>query len=192
MKTILFGFTLMGVFAACNNNAPVTKEAAEQKTNSATTSAAKQSVEKKASEIKGVVTAYLNIKNALASDDAKDAATGGTTLVEALGKIDEKAFSIAQKKTFDDVRDDIRENAEHISTNKARMAHQREHFDMLSKDLYDLVKVINPEQTLYQDHCPMYNDGKGANWLSEFKEIKNPYLGKKMPDCGTIKETITQ
>ncbi len=36
----------------------------------------------------------------------------------------------------------------------------------------------------------MANDGKGAIWLSEVKEIKNPYLGSKMPDCGSVKETI--
>jgi hypothetical protein len=27
-------------------------------------------------------------------------------------------------------------------------------------------------------------------WLSETKEIKNPYLGQKMPDCGTVEEEI--
>ena len=36
----------------------------------------------------------------------------------------------------------------------------------------------------------MYNNKKGAFWLSETKEIKNPYLGKAMPTCGTIKEEI--
>ena len=46
------------------------------------------------------------------------------------------------------------------------------------------------EQTLYKDFCPMYSDGKGATWLSETKEIKNPYLGKKMPTCGSMKEEI--
>jgi hypothetical protein len=36
----------------------------------------------------------------------------------------------------------------------------------------------------------MYNDGKGANWLSETKEIANPYLGKSMPTCGSVKEEL--
>jgi hypothetical protein len=35
----------------------------------------------------------------------------------------------------------------------------------------------------------MYDNGK-ATWLSEIKEIKNPYLGKKMDTCGAIKETL--
>ena len=56
--------------------------------------------------------------------------------------------------------------------------------------MYDMVKVFKPTQTLYVDHCPMYNDNKGATWLSEVKQIKNPYLGKKMPTCGSVKEEI--
>jgi hypothetical protein len=192
MKTILFGFAIMAILTACNENTPQTKEAFSQTNDTAKTIPAKQSEEKKAPEIKEVISAYLQIKNALAADNAKDAAAGGKALVEALGKVNAGSFTSARKKIFDDVRNDIKENAEHISTNEAKIAHQREHFDMLSKDMYDLVKTVNPVQTLYQDHCPMYNDGKGANWLSEVKEIKNPYLGKKMPDCGSVKETITQ
>jgi hypothetical protein len=34
----------------------------------------------------------------------------------------------------------------------------------------------------------MYENGKGAVWISEYKEIKNPYLGTKMLTCGSIKK----
>ena len=43
---------------------------------------------------------------------------------------------------------------------------------------------------IYKDFCPMYNDNKGAIWLSESKEIKNPYFGKSMSTCGTVKEEL--
>lgn len=45
-------------------------------------------------------------------------------------------------------------------------------------------------QKLYVDYCPMANNNKGAYWLSQTKEIKNPYLGKKMPKCGELKKEI--
>ena len=62
---------------------------------------------------------------------------------------------------------------------------------MLSKDIADLIKTFgNGGQTLYKDFCPMANDGKGAIWISEIKAIKNPYLGKKMTTCGSVKEEI--
>jgi hypothetical protein len=68
--------------------------------------------------------------------------------------------------------------------------HQREHFDLLSRDMIDLVNATGSSQTLYKDFCPMYNNKKGAFWLSETKEIKNPYYGKEMLECGEVKEEI--
>jgi hypothetical protein len=34
----------------------------------------------------------------------------------------------------------------------------------------------------------MADDNKGAVWISETKEIKNPYFGKDMATCGSIKK----
>jgi len=36
----------------------------------------------------------------------------------------------------------------------------------------------------------MYNDGKGANWLSTENGVKNPYYGSQMLNCGKTIETI--
>ena len=89
-------------------------------------------------------------------------------------------LTAAQKKTYEDVEADAREHAEHIGANGGNIAHQREHFELLSKDIYDLVKAFGGGQVLYKDFDPMFNNGKGAFWLSETKEIKNPYMGKAM------------
>lgn len=140
--------------------------------------------------IDAVLAAYLKIKNALAADNATEAASGGNDFVQALGKIDASSLTEAQKKTFGETADDAKEMAEHIGKSAGKIEHQREHFEMLSSDVYDLAKAFKPNQTLYKDFCPMYNNGKGADWLSETKEIKNPYLGKKMPSCGELKEEI--
>ncbi|MEJ7769496.1 MAG: DUF3347 domain-containing protein, partial [Chitinophagaceae bacterium] len=137
-----------------------------------------------------VVASYLQLKNALANDNAKEAAIAGKAVSEAVQQMNNAALNADQRKLYDDVKEDMQEHGEHISTNEDKIAHQREHFDMLSAGMYDLVKAIGSEQTLYKDHCPMYNDGKGANWLSETKEIKNPYMGKKMRTCGSVKEEM--
>lgn len=144
----------------------------------------------KAASVNDIVSAYLDLKNALAADNANDAAMGGNAIVSAVSGIDTASFTAAQSKIYSDVIDDIKEHGEHIGANAKDIAHQREHFDMLSKDMYDLAKGFIGSQTLYKDYCPMYNDGKGGIWLSETKEIKNPYLGKKMPSCGSMKEEI--
>ncbi len=140
--------------------------------------------------IEPLVKNYLKIKNALTKDDAKAAAIAGDAMVADFANLDVNALSAAEKKIFTDVADDAKEHAEHIGSNAAKIEHQREHFSILSKDVNDLVKTFAAGQKLYQDFCPMYNDGKGAVWLSENKEIKNPYYGSKMLSCGTVKKEL--
>jgi hypothetical protein len=111
-------------------------------------------------------------------------------MAEAMAKIDKSLFTAEQKKTYDGVEDDLKEHAEHIGENARNIKHQREHFAMMSEDVYDLVKAFGGGQALYHDHCPMASDNKGAMWLSETKEIKNPYFGGKMNECVTVPEVI--
>ena len=133
---------------------------------------------------------YLKIKNALTKDDSKSAASAGKELFITIASINETSFSDGQKKVLDEVMDDAKENAEHIGDNANKLDHQREHFAMLSKDVYDLIKVFAVGQKLYQDFCPMYDGGKGAIWISETKDIKNPYYGSKMLSCGKMKKEL--
>lgn len=136
-----------------------------------------------------IVAGYLNLKNYLAANNSSDAAKSGQEILDALSKFNTSSLTPEQKKTFNGVAADIKENSEHINENADKIDHQREHFEMLSKDMYDLLKATGTSKTMYLDSCPMYDGGKGT-WLSEMKEIKNPYLGKKMPTCGAIKETL--
>ncbi len=184
MKNMILGLAVLAM-AACNTTTTVKEnsDTTTVKTETATTTV-------QGSSSKDVVAHYLHVKNALAKDDAADAANGGNALMQAFTSYDQTALTEEQKKTFVDISAAAKEHAEHIAKNAGKIEHQREHFAMLSKDMYDFVKAMGAGQTLYQDHCPMYNNNKGANWLSETKEISNPYLGKKMPDCGTVKETL--
>jgi hypothetical protein len=140
--------------------------------------------------IKEIVISYLQLKNALADDNSPGAATAGKKLVAAFKSFDKSALNDTQKKTYEAVEADAIENAEHIGANGGKIAHQREHFDLLSKDIYDLVKTFGAGQVLYKDLDSMFNNGKGAFWLSETREIKNPYMGKSMLTSGSVQEEI--
>jgi hypothetical protein len=140
--------------------------------------------------IKEIINSYLQIKNALTEDNSTAAATAGKKLTVAFKNFDKSTLPEAQKKTYEDVEADAIENAEHIGANGGKIAHQREHFELLSKDIYDLVKTFGAGQVLYKVFDSMFNSGKGAFWLSETKEIKNPYMGKAMLTSGSIKEEI--
>lgn len=136
-----------------------------------------------------VVSSYLKVKNALVADNSDDAASAGKELASAIQNLEGSSFTPEQKSVYDEVKGQILEHAQHINTKAGDIAHQREHFDMLSQDVYDLVKTAKPTQTLYKDYCPMY-DKKGAIWLSEHKDIKNPYYGSEMLTCGERQEEI--
>lgn len=183
MKKIILGFALAAItLAACSN------KSTESKANKAVMST--NSDEKNLSPINELVNQYLQIKNGLANDNGTDAATAGKAFVESIAKVNTASFTTDQKKKWDDISADAKEMAEHIGANADKLEHQREHFEMLSQDIYDLVKTFGAGQILYKDADTMYNNGKGAFWLSEIKEIKNPYMGKAMSDSGSIKEEI--
>lgn len=137
-----------------------------------------------------VIDNYLLLKNALAKDDGKAAAKAGKSLLAVLNSESTNPMDASTKKEYLDIAESAKENAEHIGDNADKIEHQREHFVILSNDMADLLKLFKTDRKLYQDFCPMYDDGKGAYWISEVKEIKNPYLGKEMPTCGSIKKEL--
>ncbi len=139
--------------------------------------------------IQQIVTNYLALKDALTKDNAKGAANAGRALYADFKSSNGNFIEGKNKKVFLDISDDAKEHAEHIADNGSNIEHQREHFALLSKDMNDLVTTFGSTTKLYQDYCPMYNDGKGAYWISENKEIKNPYYGTGMLTCGSVKKT---
>jgi len=190
MKTIMtISASILALsFAACNSTgSKQTNNTDSAQTQMTTTTASIDANNVKPAD--GILAGYINLKNSLAADNGSDAAKNGQEILDAVSKFDNSSLTPEQKKTFLGLVGDIKENSEHINENADKIDHQREHFEMLSKDMYDLVKSVGTDKTLYLDSCPMYDNGK-ATWLSEIKEIKNPYLGKKMDTCGAIKETL--
>ena len=70
------------------------------------------------------------------------------------------------------------------------IAHQREHFKILSKDIIDMVAITGTKMKVYEHYCPMYDNKNGGAWLSMNEEIRNPYFGNKMLKCGEVKREI--
>lgn len=204
MKRIFISILTVSILftAACGDNAAESKETSKTENStegnkevpsdiSAVTPTFANVDSKVKTDIKTIVDHYLHIKNALTNDNASEAANGGKTMAESMNKIDKSLLPADQKKIYEENEEDLREHAEHISNNGSNIAHQREHFSQMSEDVYALAKAFGGGRTLYHDHCPMYNDNKGGMWLSEIKEIKNPYFGSEMPECGNVKEQIS-
>jgi len=136
----------------------------------------------------GIIDGYLEIKNALVADDQKGAANGAKSLLTAFSKFDMGSLSKSQHEEYMEIYENAKEQAEHIAKNP--IDHQREHFEVLSTDINDLIALVGTDKTLYEDFCPMANGGKGAIWISENEEISNPFYGSKMLKCGKIQMQI--
>jgi Cu(I)/Ag(I) efflux system membrane fusion protein len=68
---------------------------------------------------------------------------------------------------------------------------KRAAFEDLSKLMYEVVTTFGAGETVYKQYCPMALDDKGAYWLSLNSEIRNPYFGDKMLECGEVQEVLT-
>ena len=124
-----------------------------------------------------VLTAYYKVKNALVESDAKTVATEAKELAGLLEK--------AQKV----VGDEAYQAAQAMATSTDIEA-QRTQLGSLTAGVYQAVKKGKPEEAVYYAYCPMANGNNGGYWLSEKKEIANPYFGSKMLKCGSVKETL--
>lgn len=205
MKNILTVFVMGALLYSCNNpnNSSKKETKATPQSIDKPVLASDPTVQDKAVEdkkepenasvvsVKQIIEGYLSLKNALTKDDSKAASDAAQRLFSILKKVDISKLSPEKDAELRDIIESAAENAEHISENSEDIAHQREHLLSLSNDIADLIGEKGTDGLkLYQDFCPMYNNGKGGTWISEFKEIVNPYEGSKMINCGSIKKVL--
>jgi copper chaperone CopZ len=140
-------------------------------------------------QLKAVFDNYFALKDALVKSDGNMASDKAKELLNALNVVQMNKLSNEQHTVWMKVMKDLKFDTEHIEETKD-VGHQRDHFNTLSDNMYQLLKVSKQETPTYYQHCPMANDGKGANWLSKENTVKNPYYGSQMLTCGKTVETI--
>lgn len=122
---------------------------------------------------------YISVKSALASDDAKKTSMAANDFLKTAAGINSKV--IGEKNLLS-----IKADAKSISQAKSIDA-QRKSFYKLSDVMIDLAKDNKlSDKTIFVQYCPM---AKGS-WMSNEKQIVNPYYGKSMLDCGSVKSEI--
>lgn len=126
------------------------------------------------------LTAYYGVKDALVATNASKAKSQATALVAALNKVDAAKLPVADKKALATAKT----TATAISKTSDVTA-QRKQFEGLSTSMIALVKATKPAKS-YVQYCPMVK----ASWLSDKKEVRNPYYGDQMLSCGSVKEVL--
>jgi hypothetical protein len=125
------------------------------------------------SDMSPMMTSYMEIKDALVSDNPENASKVAKEMMEMpeMGDLQSSLKGIADSQ-------DLKE--------------QRKSFSELSKQMYNMAKSGDMGDTMYWNHCPMAMGGDGANWLSMNEKISNPYMGQKMPGCGSVQEILNK
>lgn len=140
-------------------------------------------------QLKVVFDNYFLVKDALITSNGNSTASASKELVTAINNVKMDKLDMDVHMVWMKVVNTIKKDAENIGNTKD-IKIQRDHFTTLSKDIYTLIKVSKYETPVYYQFCPMFNDGKGANWLSKENAVKNPYYGSMMLNCGKTVETI--
>lgn len=68
---------------------------------------------------------------------------------------------------------------------------QRISYSGMSRDIAILIEKEGLfAGELYIAFCPMAFNDKGGMWITERKEIRNPYFGESMLACGEVRKTL--
>lgn len=139
-----------------------------------------------------VVSQYFNLKNALVKDQTATAKAAANELVQLLTKHPSSTLKSSEKLAWESLSKKITDAAVKLNTAK-NISELRKHFEQLSDEIIFLTENYSINQDLvYKDYCPMAFNNKGAYWLSETKEIRNPYFGASMLTCGEVKQTYSK
>lgn len=141
-------------------------------------------------QLRGVFTASLQLKDALVFSDAEKATLSASEIKSALTKVDLALLKDEALMDWMGYLKILNENLERIAGSNDLVL-QRHAFSYFSDALYKSLKEFGAGGIMvYYAQCPMANNNSGAYWLSDSKEIRNPYFGSEMLTCGKLRETI--
>lgn len=138
-------------------------------------------------QINALLKIYYQISDALIAGNAAEAKNKAVAFETDLNQVDMKSMSAAEHTFYMPLQVKLADDIQQIKT-AANLEGMRAHFDSFSNNLFKVVKEFkaNNGETMYYDYCPM----KKMYWISKEAEIKNPYYGSEMLDCGSVKETV--
>lgn len=152
--------------------------------------------------VASAISNYMLMKDAFVNDDSATAQKQAGEFIKSINALPlDELISNGDstiKTTAQQQLSDIKSNTAPIASGES-LQEMRHDFYMVSENLYPFLKIIGYEgEKLYWQNCPMaFGDNQSADWLSNTREIMNPYLGKKHPiyksgmlHCGETKDSI--
>lgn len=133
---------------------------------------------------------YLKVKDAFVASDAAAVKAEAAGLKAMLKSMDAKMLTGPALNDWSNYANNLDMALAEI-TGSDDIEVQRTAFSQLSDNLYKSIKAYGlGGMTAYYEFCPMAFNDQGAYWLSDSKEIRNPYFGDKMLKCGRVTEEL--
>lgn len=119
---------------------------------------------------------YIDLKTTLVNTNSEEAAVAAENLMTAFSNkgVSEEAMAAIQE----------------IVDAGGSVEKQRTAFEAVTGFVESMLEGALESGTIYKQYCPMAFNNKGAYWLSNSKEIYNPYFGDVMLRCGRIDAEI--
>ena len=135
---------------------------------------------------------YFDLKNALGDDSADKARQYSQALKAQLLATGKHSLEGEHHLFWMDQYEYMEESLEEL-VNDATLDGLRVHFEPLSEAFIATARTLGAiGMTWYVAYCPMVDNNRGAYWLSETEQIKNPYFGSMMLRCGEVRETLRE
>ena len=140
-------------------------------------------------QISSIFKTYLEIQAALTQDQGSTAAGAAKRLNELISHYPTATLPDSLKRAYETRAAGIASKANGIAQSND-VAQQRKAFETLSGYVSGLLSTFGTDKPVYETHCPMAFDDKGASWLSDKTEVRNPYFGDQMLECGEVIRVI--
>ena len=140
-----------------------------------------------------VTKSYLILKDAFVKSDAQAVKLAAENTIATMKNVDMEVLTAEAHSKWMKLQKTIMDNLNGI-VQMDGIEMKRSHFSIVSNSLLEAIKQYGmhsaEKSALYLEYCPMAFDNKGAYWISDSKEIMNPYFGDAMLHCGEVKEIL--
>lgn len=132
---------------------------------------------------------YLELKDALVASDNAVATTKARDVLATWDRLSTNPQNDDELEMWNTMKLSVINGARRTASS-TDLDKRRADFEILSNALIALIDRYGVQGTaLYKQYCPMAFEDKGSYWISDERQIRNPYFGSMMLACGEVRGT---
>ncbi len=142
-------------------------------------------------EVGKLLRLYLALQTSLANDDFAGAKRAGEKFATALRGTDVSPLKAEARKTWMQGLDNLSAGTDKV-LGARNIETLRQGFERLSTGMAGAIERLGVDikGPVFELFCPMAFNDKGATWLQQDQDIRNPYFGAEMFKCGEVRRQL--